>query len=1012
MREIFQASYKSFYFSVIGVLWGFAILFALLQSGIFVELAIKNILPKYGVKIESASGGLLSGVELRGIQYDKLLSASELRCRLEILPLLTGEISFSYLDIKDLKLNEAELKKELEKKSSVKKPDFLELIKIDKLSLSMLDFHYGDITLFRLKLNSNYLYYNFNKFYMDIDAEACSNILDAKFHGEILDKNYSIRGSLKSNGSQYINKIVNDTDFDFNALKETDFVLKGDDASLYAKAHIKNSGEVYKYTVNAKVNDAISELNLKFKDWIMRVDTKGELSCKYGVVDADFSVVYDGNKTTYFGKAKAKKFTYIPLGPFTNSIKIKEATNEGISFFGDVKKVEVTAKNRIIATLLDEKFDVDSSDTLVEYDIKKRFLKVATKAKLNTKYLKADVENVVEKGDKLSFFGAVSNFTDLALGIENTPLASTVATYKGDENELAVSVKSKGAVVEVSSKGYSYYNFNADLQDIKPLQFAQNISLSGKIKGHYDYQKSETAAEIKLINSKLFGKPIIANELRFTRTPTSLLIPRTKIKFAGVEASAEAFATQGVLDATIKTDGIKLKIDGLINKNIKLALHGNSAVIAEEYAKITGAPKQNIAGEFDIEALIRGDIKERDFSFKGVSEQIVFGGESIKSILISGDSNKNTLTLSALKASYQDKSYYLSKPAIVTTEANRVSCDDFRINDTLKASFVYENSLLKAKADITNFAYKDGAKISFLLDAKLAALYENKKLNITGDAYLKGLKAGFELKSSRITKDKDIIILKPKTLEFNEQKFEDNLALHINITNADQAIYHSKEAYAPISFNLIYHKDFGEKPTLVGLIKTGRGYYDMEGKRFLLDSGEIVLTQTEPNNPYLDLTLRHTDKDTQIFIFVKEFASAPKISFSSKPAMSEKEIISYLLFGVDPDSSFTKSSSDAKYSSKAIAALSNALSRDLAKELGIKLDKIEISPTEITDANGRTTQATKVEVGKKITKDLTVTYKNDIESSVVFEYQINKNVNIESQAGRKSSIDIFYKQDY
>jgi autotransporter translocation and assembly factor TamB len=128
--------------------------------------------------------------------------------------------------------------------------------------------------------------------------------------------------------------------------------------------------------------------------------------------------------------------------------------------------------------------------------------------------------------------------------------------------------------------------------------------------------------------------------------------------------------------------------------------------------------------------------------------------------------------------------------------------------------------------------------------------------------------------------------------------------------------------------------------------------------------------------------------------------------------MSEKEIISYLLFGVDPESSFTKSSSDAKYSSRAIAALSNALSRDLTKELGIKLDKIEISPSEVTDASGRTTQTTKVEVGKRVTKDLTVTYKNDIESSVVFEYQINKNVNIETQAGRKSSIDIFYKQDY
>ncbi len=1011
MRHIFEASYKSFYFTLIGVLWALAVLLAILQSSIVVELVIKNILPKQGVKIESANGGALSGIELKGVRYENLLSASELRCRLDILPLLSGEVSFSYLDIKDLRINEKELDKLLSKKSSTKKPDFLELIKIERLSLSMLDFSYSDLKIPRLKLNADYLYYDFDKFYMDIAADISSNILDAKFHGEILDKNYSVRGSFKSNGSEYINKIVDDTDFDFNAIKETDFVLRGDDAGLYAKAHIKNSGELYKYIVNAKINDAISEINLHFKDWSMRVDTKGEMECKYGVIDSEFSVVYDGNKTTYFGKGKAKKFTHIPLGPFTNSLKIKEAINEEINFFGDVKKVEVTAKNRVNATLLDEKFNVDSSETLVNYDIKKKYLKVATKAKLNTEYFKADVENTAEDGDKFSFSGSVTNFADFALGIDAAALTSATATYGGDEDILSVGVKSKSAAVNISSKGYSIYNFNADLQDIKPLKFT-SITLGGKVKGHYDYKKSETAASIKLINSKLFGKELIANELSFIRTPDSIIVPRSKINLGGVDANLEASTANGILNAALKTNGAKLALNGTLNKNIKLTLCGNSALIAEEYAKITDTPKQNITGEFDIEALIKGEPKEKNFSFKGASEQITLGGESIKSILISGDSNKDALTLNALQASYQDKNYRLSKPAIAWIESDRIVCDEIRINDILNGSFIYGEGSLSAKADIKNFAYKDNNKISFTLDAKLAALYKNNKLSIDGDAYLKTLRAGFELKSSRITKDKDIVILKPKKLEFNEQKFEDNLALRINITNTDKAIYRSKEAYAPISLNLLYYKDFGEKPVLLGLIKTDRGYYDMEGKRFLLGESQIVLTQTEPNNPYLDLTLRRADKDTQIFIFVKEFASAPKISFSSKPAMSEKEIISYLLFGVDPDSSFSKSSSDAKYSSKAIAALSNALSRDLTKELGIKLDKIEISPTEVTDANGRTTQTTKVEVGKRVTKDLTVTYKNDIESSVVFEYQINKNVNVESQAGRKSSIDIFYKQDY
>jgi len=994
------------------MLWGLALLFALLQSGLVVELIMKNVLPKQGIQIESANGGILSGIELKGVKYEKLFSASEIRFRPEPIGLIGGELAFSYLDIKDLRIDEKELRKLLEKKSGEKKHDFFDVIKIEKFSLTMLDFSYQDIKLPTLKLNSDYVYYKADKFYMDIVADVSSNILDAKFHGEILDKNYSVRGTLKSNGSQYINKIVGDSDFDFNGLKDTDFVLRGDDIGLYAKAHIKNSAYIYKYIVNAKVNDAISELNLNFKDYSLKVDTQGELECKYGVVDSDFSVVYDGNKTTYFGKGKVKKFTYIPLGVFAKGIKIKDAVNEGVTFKGDVKNVEVKAKNHITATLLDEKFNVDSSDTTVSYDIKNKFLKVGTKAKLDTQYLKADVENTIEDGKQLSFHGSVSNFTNTELGIDNSALIGAKAVYSGNDNELSVNVKATGGTIGVVSKGYNLYEFNAALRDIKPLLLPENSAISGNIKGYYNYKKEETAATLIPINSKIFGKQIIAKEISFKRTPDSIVIPNTKLKLGGVEANIEASTAKGILDATLKTGGATLKAQGSISKDLSLSLSGDSAILAEEYAKITDTPKQNIFGKFALEANIRNGLKSREFSFSGSSKQIVVGGEAINSILLQGDSTKDALTLKEFKAVYQDKPYYLTKPAIVRTNSDTMVCDEIKINNTLNASFAYKDGILKAKTGITDFAYKDNNRISFILNGQFGALYQNKKLDITGDAYLKDLRAGFELKSSRITKDKDIVLIKPKKVEFNQQKFEDNLALHINITNSNHALYRSKEAYAPIDINLLYHKDFGEKPILLGLIKTDRGYYDMEGKRFLLSPSQIVLTQTEPNNPYLDLTLHHTDKDTQIYIYVREFASAPKISFSSKPAMSEKEIISYLLFGVDPDSSFSKSSSDAKYSSRAIATLSNALSRDLTKEFGIKLDKIEISPTEITDASGRTTQTTKVEVGKRVTKDLTVTYKNDIESSVVFEYQINKNVNVESQAGRKSSIDIFYKQDY
>ncbi|MCI4400326.1 MAG: translocation/assembly module TamB domain-containing protein [Campylobacteraceae bacterium] len=1017
MKKVFEASYKSFYYGIIGFLWALAIMFALLQSGIAVEFALKKILPKFGVEAKSVSGGILSGIELRDVKYEKLFSASEIRFRPNLGDiLLDGELSLSSLDLKDLRLNEAELKKIIDKSSS-KKPDFLKTIKIENISASLIESGYGDIKIQRLKLNSDYLYYDFEKFYMDLKADLSSNILDAKFSGDILDKNYSFRGMLKSNGSQYINKIVGDVDFDFNGLKETDFLVRGDDEALYAKAHIKNSGLIYKYGVDAKANDVISEVHINFKNPHLKVTSSGELECRYAIIDSKFDVVYDGNKTVYYGKAKAKRFKYIPLGAFEKSLKIKEATNEEITFKGDVHKLEVTAKNRITATLLGDRFDVVSSDTVVSYDIDNSSYKVLTKAKLKTDYFAADVDNTVEDNGKFAFFGKVSNFEGLSLGIECGQLAKAQATYRGNNDSMYVDVKSEAANIKVTTNGYSKYDFSAALNNIKPdknqkFSYLGSSKLNAKVNGYYDHQKKEIVASIHPIESLLFGKPLETGEISFKKTPHELFVAHTKIKLGGVDAEIEARTVNSKFNGIFKTGGVTIKADGVINKELILDTQGNMATLAEEWAKITGTKKQNISGLFAMRANLIGNLNSPEFQLSASSDMLTIGGEKIQNINIALHSQNDKTTIQKLSATYQNQPYYLSKPAIIHTSNGKAVCDEFRINDTLLAKFEYQNSRVDAQAKLKNFAYKDNHKLSFILNADVKATYEKEKLEITGDASLRDLRAGFELKSSKITKDKDIVVLSPKKLEFNEQKFIDNLALHINISNENRAYYKSKEAYAPLDMNLVYYKDYGRKPVMLGLIKTSSGYYDFEGKRFFLLPSQIALTENAENDPYLDLTLRHVDKEAEIFIYVREFASAPKISFSSKPAMSEKEIISYLLFGVDPDSGFTRTSSDARYSSKAIATLSNALSRDLTKEFGIKLDKVEISPTEVTDKTGRTTQTTKVEVGKRVTKDLTVTYKNDIESSVVFEYQINKNVNVESQAGRKSSIDIFYKKDY
>ncbi len=1015
MKHVFIASYKSFYYTFIAILWSAVVIFALLQSGFVLDLLFRYVLHPTGLNVKSVNGGLLSGIELKGVKFNKLFSATEIRLRPNIIDMLDGDISLSYLDIKDLQIDENELKKLLKEPS--KRPELIKSFKIDNISLTAQNISYNDLKLVKLKLLSDYLFFDFDKFYLDVQADISTNVLDMKIKGDVLDKNYSFRGTLASNGSQYINKIVDDVDFDFNALKETDFLVRGDDASLYAKAHIKNSGYIYKYGVNARINDVLSEIDINFKNPYLKVASKGIVESTYGDVDAAFDVVYDGNKTTYCGKGKAIRFKHIPLGVFTNGLHIKEAKNSEISFFGDVHRVEVKAKNKITATLLGERFDVDDSDTLVAYDIDKEFLKVTTNAKLHTNYFTADVENIVEDGGKTLVHGNVSNFANINLGIEQKAFATVKANYEATDDALKVAIDGEPINLRLNSKGYDKFEFTGNLAHLKPIEngvfgFLKDTDVSAKINGHYQHSNTEVSANITPINSVVFGKKLESSTISFKKTPHVLDIEHAKLKLAGVSAEVSAKTKDGKLSAIASTDSSNITVSGTIHKELDVKLTSNLQKLASEYAKITDTKKQNIGGNLSAHAVIKGELDSPTVELNANSADLEIGGELFSNTKLNAKLSKQMLEIKELSTIFQNKSYHLTKPANIHIQPDGFYSNEISINDTLTANASYQNDILRANAKIKNFSYKDGKKLKFTLNADATAVYQNKLLSIEGDARLKDTEIGYELKSSRITKDKDIIIQKPKRVEFDEKRFLNTVAMRINISNEGRALYKSKEAYAPMDFNLIYYKDYGTKPMMIGLVQTSNGYYDFEGKRFALLPSKITMTQTEPNNPYLDLTLKHVDKDAEILVYVREFASSPKISFSSNPAMSEKEIISYLLFGVDPDSSFTKTSNDARYSSKAIGALSNALSRDLTSEFGIKLDKVEIAPTEITDKTGRTTQTTKVEVGKRVTKDLTVTYKNDIESSVVFEYQINKNVNVESQAGRKSSIDIFYKKDY
>ena len=155
-------------------------------------------------------------------------------------------------------------------------------------------------------------------------------------------------------------------------------------------------------------------------------------------------------------------------------------------------------------------------------------------------------------------------------------------------------------------------------------------------------------------------------------------------------------------------------------------------------------------------------------------------------------------------------------------------------------------------------------------------------------------------------------------------------------------------------------------------------------------------------NPYLALRAKYTNDPYVINIDVTGTLDAPIINFSSSPYLSQSDILSMLLFSSTTDSLFESKSSS---SNQAISMLGNTFAKEIVKNFGLTLDKLVISTNEEGGLG--------IEIGKKISKKITVIYINDIVQSIKVRYQHSDNFETDLMLSPESSgIDFIYKSEH
>ena len=227
--------------------------------------------------------------------------------------------------------------------------------------------------------------------------------------------------------------------------------------------------------------------------------------------------------------------------------------------------------------------------------------------------------------------------------------------------------------------------------------------------------------------------------------------------------------------------------------------------------------------------------------------------------------------------------------------------------------------------------------------------------------------------------DADIIIIQ----EIKESK---KRALYINVqVDALKPIaYKIKDVNLMITPEITLFEEPNSAFGVLGVVTINEGDVSYSGKKFIFDKSEIYFNGSRPINPQLNLNLHYYTVDyTDIEIYVTNTMEDPVVIFSSKPALSQNDIMSYILFG-EPASTLFVSSSET---SKSSLLLASGIKQLVNGSSFVQVDTLNI----LTNKEG----TLGYEIGTRFNEKIRIVYKNDTASSLTLQYSLSRSLRLD-----------------
>jgi len=290
------------------------------------------------------------------------------------------------------------------------------------------------------------------------------------------------------------------------------------------------------------------------------------------------------------------------------------------------------------------------------------------------------------------------------------------------------------------------------------------------------------------------------------------------------------------------------------------------------------------------------------------------------------------------------------------------------VNDQLKTEGLYDLKLQKGKMVSTaKKLHISHEIIDFDTNIDITTVLDGNKTNVQGKVLILGGDIHYDISQKSFASDSDIIIVQEMKKETNSI-FMDNLSVELQVKTKKPLVYNKDAIHMKANVDLGIHKVEHSDLLVLGDIELLKGStYIFQEKKFVLEKSMVYFTGN-PNKPLLDIKVNYKALKYLVTISITGSADLPNITFSSKPSLTKAQILSLILFD-------TEGGAGTNSGDEMMKMMGGAMAKSALNNLGVKIDHLVLG------------EGNSVEVGKKLTKKITIIYVNDVISEVKLKYE-------------------------